>query len=57
VQRKFRRFKKSELEPVLTLLKENEVLREWEYKPNNGRPSRMFEVNSLIFEIEGSIKK
>jgi hypothetical protein len=57
VQRKFRRFKKNELEPVLTLLKEHEILQEWEYKPDNGRPSRIFEVNPLIFETEDSAKK
>ncbi|MBA2369806.1 MAG: hypothetical protein H0V82_12425 [Candidatus Protochlamydia sp.] len=56
VQRKFRRFKKSELEPVLTLLKEHKILQEWEYKPDNGRPSRMYEVNPLIFETE-NLKK
>jgi hypothetical protein len=57
LQRKFRRFKKNELEPVLTLLKEHEILQEWEYKPDNGRPSRLFEVNPLIFETEDSTKK
>jgi ACT domain-containing protein len=55
-QRKFRRLKKSELEPVLTLLKEHEILQEWEVKPHNGRPSRMFEVNPFIFETEDSKK-
>lgn len=56
VQRKFRRFKR-ELEPVLTLLKEHEIIQEWELKPQHGRPSRMFDVNPFIFETEDSIKK
>jgi replicative DNA helicase len=56
VQRKFRRFKR-ELEPVLTLLKEHEIIQEWELKPQHGRPSRMFDVNPFIFETENSIKK
>lgn len=56
VQRKFIRFNKNELEPVLTLLKEHEILQEWGYKPDSGRPSRMFDVNPLIFETEDSKK-
>ncbi len=49
-QRKFRRFKKIELEPAINILKEHEMLHEWESKPSVGRSSRLFNVNPFLFE-------
>lgn len=56
VQRKFRRFKKLELEPALNILKEHEILQEWELKPHVGRSSRIFGTSPFIFEAEDSMK-
>jgi hypothetical protein len=50
-QRKFRRFKKDELQPGLEVLKEHEILRELDHtQERKGRPSDIFQVNPLFLE-------
>lgn len=48
--RRFRRFKKDELQPALEILKEHEILREVEVRQEKGRPSDIFAVNPHLFE-------
>jgi len=49
-QRKFRRHKKGELRKGISILKEHEIIREWKFQPEAGRPSDMYEVNPNLFE-------
>lgn len=48
--RKLRSFKKEERNAGLEMLKEHEILRGWELKPEIGRPSDMFEVNPHFYK-------
>jgi hypothetical protein len=48
-QRKFRRFKKDDLQPALKILKEHEIIRELDVKYEKGRPSEIFKVNPYLF--------
>lgn len=49
-QRKFRRYKKDSLRSGIDLLKEHEYLKEWQLKPEAGRPSDVFDVNPHLYE-------
>jgi len=49
-ERKFRRYKKTELQEGIDLLKDCEYLRWWSLKPEAGRPSNVFDVNPTFLE-------
>lgn len=46
--RKFRRYKKAELQVGLTLLEDAEIVRKWQKTQSVGRPSDLYSVNPIV---------